>query len=266
MLSADGDTFIVVGKPSMLSLVALERLNFSTAIYDCMDDFPSFYHGLSRRCMKGVEKELVRNVDKVLVSSTELMRRWRGCALNIELVRNAFDIVATPEFRPRPPAKKNGLIYGYLGTVGDWFDWEWVIRLALLRTNDCIRIIGPIFNPPQVSLPKNIEIRPPLPHAKAMTALQQFDVGIIPFRNTSLSEAVDPIKYYEYRALGLPVLSSYFGEMIFRASDPGVFLCDSSNIDACAALTADYLPKKEEILSFRKKHNWHSRFDVAGIL
>ena len=48
--------------------------------------------------------------------------------------------------------------------------------------------------------------------------------GIIPFKVNRLTAAVDPIKYYEYRAAGLPVISTEFGEMRQRRADPRICL------------------------------------------
>ncbi len=52
--------------------------------------------------------------------------------------------------------------------------------------------------------------------------MAEFDVGLIPFKQNALTAAVDPIKYYEYRALALPVISTDFGEMHERGDLPGL--------------------------------------------
>ncbi len=97
--------------------------------------------------------------------------------------------------------------------------------------------------------------------------MTQFDVGLIPFKKTAITYSVDPIKYYEYRALGLPVVSSAFGEMAIRGESDGVYLIDQDSkltevIDQ--ALVSDTTPASTA--QFRKNNSWESRFDEANIV
>ncbi|HAA08303.1 MAG TPA: glycosyltransferase family 1 protein, partial [Syntrophomonas sp.] len=41
---------------------------------------------------------------------------------------------------------------------------------------------------------------------------QAFDVGIVPFKLTSMVESVNPIKMWEYMAAGLPILTTNIPE------------------------------------------------------
>lgn len=59
--------------------------------------------------------------------------------------------------------------------------------------------------------------------------MRSFKVGLIPFKVGRLTEGVDAIKYYEYRALGLPVVGTPFGELQHKTSDPGLFLSDAGD-------------------------------------
>ena len=75
---------------------------------------------------------------------------------------------------------------------------------------------------------------------------------------------MDPIKYYEYRALGLPVLSTRFGEMARREREPGVFL-----VEARAALGPQvhralrHRDSDDAIRLFRANNSWRVRFDAT---
>lgn len=97
--------------------------------------------------------------------------------------------------------------------------------------------------------------------------MQEFDVGLIPFKKILLTESVDPIKYYEYRALGLPVLSTDFGEMALRKSTDGTYLSRGvEDVGELAALALQYHASSEVICKFREFNSWKSRFDNAGII
>lgn len=100
--------------------------------------------------------------------------------------------------------------------------------LERARPNDEIVLIGPVVNPPAGKLPNNVNLLRACGHAAALKAMKQFHVGLISFNNNPLT-AVDPIKYHEYRAFGLPVISEYFGEMSFRSGECGVLIIQSES-------------------------------------
>src|SRR5690606_9219881 len=161
-------------------------------LYDGMDDFPAFYRGYSRASMARTELWLVQNAKHVFTSSSLLRQRWTEFRPDTQLVLNGLDPEIIPPVSDQPSHTGNK-VYGYVGTVGDWFDWQWVIELSRARPRDTIRIIGPINQPPPRRLPSNIELFPPCSHSDALKAMQQFDVGLIPFKRTDLTAAVDPI-------------------------------------------------------------------------
>lgn len=265
-IAAGSETLLVIGKPSILALIVMDRLNGCRSIYDVMDDFPSFYSGLSRFAMQHREKTLVRQVSMILTSSTILKHFWSTFRNDVELVHNGLDPDILPPLRLCNHDNERKIL-GYVGTIAAWFDWEWVIVLAKARSQDVVRLIGPVFSTIPAELPQNIEMLPPCDHQAALLAMQEFDVGLIPFKKTTLTESVDPIKYYEYRALGLPVLSTDFGEMALRKSTDGTYLsCSVEDVGELASLALQYLPNLEVICKFRELNSWKNRFDNAGII
>ncbi len=259
-------TLLVVGKPSVLALIVLKRLKRCNSIYDMMDNFPAFYSGLSRLAMRCREQELVRRVTFVLASSTALKKHWDDVRADVQLVRNGLDAEALPAPRSNVGSREKKVL-GYVGTIAAWFDWNWVIALAKARPMDIVRLIGPVFAPAPGVLPKNIEMLPPCNHQAALQAMQCFDVGLIPFRKNELTASVDPIKYYEYRALGLPVISTSFGEMALRGSEQGIFLSEGSQdlnhlVQKALLFSAD----DEAIQQFIAGNTWEVRFAATKII
>lgn len=262
-----GNTLIVVGKPSHLALRVLAQLPEVSSVYDAMDEFPAFYRGLSRAAMMTCEKRLVAKVDNLWVTSTRLKQRWSNNKPNLQLVPNGLDQKLFSGAQRQERDVQGSKTFGYVGTIAAWFDWSWVIKLAELRPNDQIRLIGPVFAPAQMPLPGNVQLLPPCNHEEAMEALQTFDVGIIPFRENELTASVDPIKYYEYRASGLPVLSTDFGEMKFRRSEPGTFISRSSeDIRSLAAQALSFNDDQAQCKEFVVKNSWNTRFDGTNLL
>lgn len=259
-------TLLAIGKPSVLALAVVKKIKVACTVYDAMDDFPAFYSGFSRLAMRRRERQLVRNVNTVLASSSVLKQRWSCVGTDVRLVHNGLDlnVLPQPKFRAGISGTK---VFGYIGTIATWFDWDWVITLAKARPSDVVRLIGPVFAPAPVALPQNIEMLPPCNHQVAMAAMQDFDVGLIPFKKNELTSSVDPIKYYEYRALGLPVVSTDFGEMTFRGSEEGTFLSRGvQDIDGLVQSALSYCADLDLIRQFAACNSWGARFTDAEII
>jgi hypothetical protein len=263
---ARGDCQIGVGKPSELALQVLGRTPDKFSFSDAMDNFPAFYEGLSRKAMGRREREVATRVAKILVSSSALQDRFAVYCDKVVVVRNACAVDTFPSVDLLPKVKR-APVFGYVGTIGHWFDWPLVCALAEVNPSLCIRLIGPTYTLPPGPVPHNIELFPPCDHAAAIRAMQEFSVGLIPFKRTDLTASVDPIKYYEYRALGLPVLSTRFGEMALRDGQAGVFLMNGrSDLATQVKTSRAYECERHEILQFRNANSWEVRFDASGIL
>ncbi|WP_258232528.1 glycosyl transferase [Pseudomonas brassicacearum] len=256
---------VCVAKPSELALQLLALVPENHAIYDAMDDFPAFYQGLSRRSMERRQAQLIQRVDKVLASSSPLRDKLLGMTDQVGLALNACDMNTLAPVQSLDLGAKHQVL-GYVGTLGRWFDWDLVIALAQANPGNPIRLIGPLFTPAPRGLPANIELLPECSHAAAIAAMATFSVGLIPFKRNRLTASVDPIKYYEYRALGLPVISTRFGEMALRDREPGVWIVDKDTDLRKAAVEA--LASRSDpsaVEQFREAHRWARRFSAINL-
>lgn len=259
-------SLLAVGKPSVFALKLLKHLNHCPSLYDAMDDFPAFYSGISRFALARREREIIQRVDVILASSSKLKSRLSNIHKDVRLVKNGLDLSAVQAVTSTAVHSEQK-IFGYVGTIGSWFDWKWVCALAEARPNDEIRLIGPVFDKPNCRLPRNINILPACDHASALKAMTQFHVGLIPFKKNALTASVDPIKYYEYRAFGLPVISTDFGEMRLRNHELGVFISQYTNdVPVIADAAIQYDKNTENSNEFAVQNTWESRFDAAKLL
>ena len=264
---AIGDGMVVVGKPSDLALLVLDRGGEALSVYDAMDDFPAFYCGLSRASMARRESVLAQRVERILVSSSSLRARFRRHhAEKVSLTLNACEIDLMPPVEALRRRRGRGVL-GYVGTIGRWFDWPLVLRLAHSNPGLEVHIVGPMFVPPPADLPPNVILQPACDHKTAIATMSGFSAGMIPFRKTELTESVDPIKYYEYVALGLPVLSTRFGEMCDRIGSPGVLpLDDECDLSQLAQAALAFRPDLDKLNLFRSLNSWDARFDQANLI
>lgn len=258
------ETCLVIGKPSELALQLTKKHCDIPRVYDAMDDFAAFYGGFSSWAMRRREDRVAANVSMLLASSTTLLERFSGNVTKPVLAQNACATEVLPDARvPRYSGKP---VLGYVGTIANWFDWPLVIKLAMENPETVVRLVGPIYSPPPAPLPKNIELVPACPHPAAIEMMQSFSAGLIPFKINALTSSVDPIKYYEYRALGLPVISTSFGEMALRENLHGVSIINHATA-LCNLLRVvkDYQPSLKEIQNFRSENNWYARFDATNL-
>ncbi|MFM5191692.1 glycosyltransferase family protein [Aeromonas media] len=202
---------IVIGKPCRLSLALLKARRWDFSCYDAMDDFPSFYNGLSRKHMVMMEANLTKEVDIIMCSSHELYDKFVHDKKL--LVLNACADGLTKE---EGTNKGQEHIFGYIGTIASWFDWQWVIELASLNPASSVHLFGPVKSRVPTILPKNIILKGAIPHSQVMLEISKFDVAIIPFMVNDITKYVDPVKYYEYALAEIPIISTNFGEMAWH--------------------------------------------------
>ncbi|WP_288842433.1 hypothetical protein [uncultured Deefgea sp.] len=251
-------SIVVIGKPSKFALSFLRESKMDHVVYDSMDDFPAFHEGISAAVLRQTELKIARLASEIMVSSTNLLRKYSQFENKVSLVCNACDVESLPVIASLKRTKKT-TIWGYIGTIGEWFDWGLLILMANSKPDIIFRIIGPVYSKSALPLPENVELLPPCNHGEALIAMQEFSAGLIPFKINKLTESVDPIKYYEYIALGIPVISTSFGEMALRENSKGVYLVDQTTefslLDVPNSLLDDLY-----IEEFRLKNSWSSRF------
>lgn len=222
-----------------------------------MDDFPALYGPLSGHSMARRESAVASRVDWVFCSSHPLVEKFGARAERVVLVPNGYPMAGLP---PVLPARERTAI-GYVGSIADWFDWPLVVEMARALPDVPIRLIGPEFVARPADLPRNIEVRPECPREAVVEEVGRFSAGLIPFRRSRLTASVDPIKYYEYAALGVPVWSTAFGEMALRGGEPAVHLV-AAGTDWRRLFGTTYATQlsDEFVAEFRKANDWAARF------
>ena len=262
--AAASDCELVVAKPSRLATHVLRQARFRRTVYDAMDDFPAFHGGLSSSAASRIEQAVAREVDLVYASSSRLRSKFTELGARVVLVRNACDPLSLPQPGALRDLRVPGRI-GYVGTLASWFDWDLVASLARSHADRQFRLVGPLHTAVPAGLPANIELLPACAHPAAMREMASFSVGLIPFRENRLTSAVDPVKYYEYRALGVPVLTTAFGEMPAHASeDDGVFVVDDpARSPEVLQRALAHASGDDALAAFREANSWGTRFAQA---
>ena len=184
------------------------------ALYDITDDWtladrtPAEHERLVR-----LETTLLQRCDEVVVCSRGLAAT-KGNDRDVTVVPNGVDVASYRVPQPRPRDLPEGPTAVYLGTVHrDRMDLDLCIRTAweIAATGARLVLVGPA--------PLDVRDRAALEDAGIVLVgavhrdlvpayLQHADVLVVPHLVTPFTDSLDPIKLYEYRAVGRPVVAT----------------------------------------------------------
>lgn len=218
ILSAIKDKEVIVLCTWIPTLPIIEAIPNKTVWYhilDKIDIFSGFCEEYSR-----LHDVLVQKADVVTYVAHELLYciKNRDNAIYLPNGCNTNDFLVNIHEGYVPNNIKNIInqgkkIIGYYGYIAPWFDMEMIYRLAEKNEDWIFLIIGEcIHNFEQYSHERIILLGRQL-YAELADYAKYFDVSIIPFEVSHMMDCVSPIKFFEYCALGLPVVSSYMKEM-----------------------------------------------------
>ncbi|MFP5284843.1 MAG: glycosyltransferase [Thermoanaerobaculia bacterium] len=241
--------------PSWRPLVEAARSRWGwRVIYDCMDDHGGF--STNGTAVQGEEEALVAASDLVIASSQVLFSRWEGLARRALLLPNATDFEHFHRHAPEPPGLRNlrRPVIGYYGAIAEWFDAGMVAAAAASRPGWQFVLIGDTFSADLAALRPlpNVHFLGERPYAELPGYLHAFDVAVIPFRRTALTEATSPVKFYEYLSAGKPVVAVDLPELEHHA---GLFYPVRS--------PAEFLGRLEEALGERSPEVRQARIELA---
>jgi GT2 family glycosyltransferase/glycosyltransferase involved in cell wall biosynthesis len=223
------------------------------AIYDCMDDLAGFGN-LSESVLEN-ESWLTAASDLVLATSRSLQARVAPRARRTLLLPNATDFAHFHQ----PPVKRRLAklprpIIGYYGALSHWFDARMVRRAARARPDWQFVLIGHVQDDDVARLERlpNVTLLGEQPYADLPSYLHQFDVATIPFQRIPLTEATNPVKFFEYLSAGKPVVATALPEL-----DPYEALYYPVRSES------DFIPRIEAALAEKSPTLVQSRLEVA---
>ena len=149
-------------------------------------------------------------------------------------------------------------VIGFHGALYEWIDYDLLAETADAFPDCTLRLAGTIRNPEQLKVLRqknNVEILPAFDFETLPEIVNGFSVGIIPFKSDEVSLCADPLKSYEYLALGKSVVTT-----VPSAAD-GETSRLVSHSRFCAELSAllAELPPPEKCRKAAAQHTWEER-------
>ncbi|REJ08024.1 glycosyltransferase [Microbacterium bovistercoris] len=224
---------------------AVARGSGLRTFYDMTDDWIAADRPVAEReRLDAGERWLLATADTVIACSPELVRRKRDQRADIVLVRNAVDVARYREPTPRPADVPAGPYALYVGTLHrDRLDVELCVQTAQgLGSGGRLVLVGPnaLSSEDSARLRESgAVLLGARPRDAVPGYLQHAAVLLVPHRVTAFTESLDPLKLYEYQAVGRPVVSTPVAG--FRDSgDPRVVVAEGSAFsDAVRAVVAE---------------------------
>ena len=205
--------------------VLLDRTGWR-ALYDITDDWLEADRTPAEHArLVAHEATLMSRCAEVVVCSPTL-RRVKGATRAVTLVPNAVDVAAYRKPRPRPADLPAGRTAVYLGTIHrDRIDVGLCVATASrLGAEGRLVLVGPAPLDPgdRERLERGgVVLLGAKPAQEVPAYLQHADVLVVPHVVTPFTMSLDPIKRYEYAAVGRPVVSTPVTGFV-DAGDPRV--------------------------------------------
>lgn len=241
-----------------------------TLIYDIMDEWEEFrkegqapWHKIS------VEESTVLASDYVVCVSEPLKQKFSHLRNDIDVIGNGYTAsqIQGKGIARTSESEEKKIHIGYFGHLTEsWFDWDILFELLEKEKNIHLHIIG--YGASEDTIQKlgrfsNSTYYGKVQPTELKNHVKNWHIGMIPFKKGKLSEAVDPIKIYEYLYFGLPTVVTGISHL-----DNYPYCTVAENADDFKKAAADYYEKmlnaemdREDLDSFLEETTWEKRFE-----
>lgn len=247
--------------PSFIEIIKTMKKSSSNIriVYDCVDKWDTSLGG--EWYSENKELQIIDNSDMVIASAIDLQEglmtktdkpvHYIPQGLNLHLFNRRSSYL-----RPIDLPDYDKIIL-YIGALwGDWFDWSLLEEVSIHYPDYAVVCIGDYkgeapFKRANVfflGLKQQYNLPGYLAHS---------DVCIIPFKVNDLTQAVNPLKVYEYLAMGKPVVTTNLKEIsgfpyVYSSTNSHEFV---ENIQKAINSEINY----EVIDEFVSKNSWFNR-------
>ena len=234
----------------------LQVLEAERFVYHCLDYFDD-----------PEEAQLAERADVVLAVSRPLKERQRRRNRQAFFVPNgvAMEWVngATPPVSTVGSARRRTI--GFVGTLNKNIDFPLLLTIARRLPDVTLRIVGPVVSKLAPAQQNALETLKSLPNVEMLgfrapqdlfAYIADFDVCLLPFLDNDWISHSDPIKFYQYLALGKPVVATRvpavvrYRRLCYPAASPAAFV---ASIEAALAESDELSAPRKRVAAV---HDW----------
>ena len=189
-------------------------------VYDCMDELSAF-KGAPPQLLE-LERRLFGCVDLVFTGGQSLYEAKRHRHTNVHAFPSSIDAEhfrkarAQSRVEPLDQAAIPRPRLGFFGVIDERMDLDLVDRLAALRPDWQLVMIGPVVKIDPAILPRrpNIHWLGGKSYDELPTYLGGWQLGLMPFALNESTRFISPTKTPEFLAAGLPVVSTAIADVV----------------------------------------------------
>ena len=199
----------------------LEGLGIEHVVYDRIDEVAAHApRPETQQQLESWECELIDRCSAAVVSSSVLAQPIRARRPELPLCRipngvdlETFERLARAETAPPELARLPRPRVGFVGALYHWLDVELIDAVTAALPNIQFVFIGPAQAAHTPTPRANVLQLGPVPHERVPTCIAGFDLCWLPFRNDAVGRGANPVKLYEYLALGKPVVTTPLADL-----------------------------------------------------
>jgi hypothetical protein len=193
----------------------------SFCIYEIYDNLAD-NNGRESESLNRLEKQMRPRADLLLTTSDMIQSKYasnyrRSCMWGNGLTRQAYNDAASDDISPIPeilaiPSPR----IGYSGMISERLDWNLITGLAALEPNWNFIFAGKVAQPELKIYEQqyhNIHFVGEFDRSVIPSVMCSFDIGLLPYLDNPFFHFLNPLKFYEYAAAGLPSVSSPIEEL-----------------------------------------------------
>ena len=239
------DSSTIVWSYNPLNLRGWLDIPASVRVFDTVDNWATHSNFQLQRDLLRHNYQLIDKNADVIFTVSESLKNIYDHKEKVHWIPNGVD---THHFKPKEdytaPQLLQGIsrpLIGYVGVIQDRLDLELMEYLAKKYLRYSWVLVGPTWpvflrrlrpRAPEIQRLNrypNVHFLGVQPHAFVPDLVQSFDVAIIPHRLNAFTGSMNPLKLYEYLALGKPVVSTpvagleKFRDCVYVGSGPKVF-------------------------------------------
>lgn len=249
------------------------HLPHSSLIYDCVDRHSAYQGQINPQVVDQMERELAGQVDQVFCTAEGLYQTLVQYNAQTVMIPNGgnvalFSTVHTEREqllkKPNELDDCSGPILGFVGALQECIDYPLIERAAREQPDWTIVLIGapkPGADLEGLKQCKNVRFLGLKPYQQLPEYMARFSACLNVFRSGDLARDVSPLKFYEYLATGLPIVSTPQPLQV-REYAGGIYLAERAEdfVPACRRAIAEQDPQKvEQRLTWGRETSWDSR-------